>query len=78
MMNLEFPRREGAPTNYLAKLFPKLHENERNWMEREANQEGSPTYCLANLSWKLDKNEQKFCREGSMCPPPNNPPMNAR
>ena len=50
MMDLEFPRREGAPTKYLAKLFPKQYENERTWMEREANQEGSPTYYLANLS----------------------------
>ena len=23
----------GAPTYYLAKCFPKLHENERNWTE---------------------------------------------
>ena len=30
VVNPEFPRREGAPTYYLSRLLPKLHENKRN------------------------------------------------
>ena len=51
----------GTPTYYLAKCFPKLHENERNWILRGARVPGAPQDPpVVSTDARVDHNLSKF------------------